>query len=331
MVSFLCGSYPYLSYKVITAEKPAIAWPSISSELKKNGYRTSFFNSGDNGYLNADSFLQHRGFDEIKDFKQNTNGVPVFLGDPSHPNENLGGINDSYLPVKFFNWIKNDRSTPFFSMMWTYQTHYPYYTTDKKIDFNSGNKSLERYLNALHDADDALRQLVSGLKKRGILNSTLIVVVGDHGESFGQHGLIGHGGGIYEEAVHIPLIFINPQLFKGEHITELAGISDIAPSIFSILNKAIPAGWQGENLFSVNRRNKVYFFDPVCWRFGCREGNYKLIYDASTNISYLYNVKNDPHETVNIAGDNQKQVKELNKDLSAWINYQVQYVNPFLK
>jgi len=331
MVSFLCGSYPYISYKTITAEKPEIGWPSISSELKKNGYRTSFFNSGDNRYLDANSFLQHRGFSEIEDFRENICQAPVFSGDRHYPNENMEGINDACLPVRFFNWIKNDRSTPFFSMMWTYQTHYPYYTTGKRIDFHSNNESLERYLNALHDADKTLRQLVAGLKKRGLLNSTLIVVIGDHGEAFGRHGQIGHGGGIFEEAIHIPMIFINPLLFKGGHITELAGISDVAPTIFSILNKHIPNEWQGEDLFSINRRNKVYFFDPVSWRFGCREGNYKLIYDAYTNISYLYNLKTDPYESENIADKNPKYVKELNKNLNTWIQYQVQYVNSFLK
>ncbi|MCW3091607.1 MAG: Lipoteichoic acid synthase 2 [Ferruginibacter sp.] len=331
MVSFLCGSYPYLSYKFITKERPDIRWPSISSELKKNGYRTSFFNSGDNRYMGADLFLQQRGFDEIADFKENTCRAPVFTGDPRYPYENMEGINDACLPVKFFNWIKNDRSTPFFSMMWTYQTHYPYYTTGKPIDFHSNNESLERYLNGLHDADKALRQLVEGLKARDLLNSTLIVVFGDHGEAFGRHGQNGHADGAYEENLHIPLILINPLLFNGGHNTEVAGMSDIAPTIFSILNKPIPNQWQGEDLFSIHRRNKVYFFSPFCWRFGCREGDYKLIYDANANLSYLYDLKTDPYESHNIADKNPKYVEELKKHLNTWIQYQVQYVKPFLK
>jgi phosphoglycerol transferase MdoB-like AlkP superfamily enzyme len=331
LVSILCGNYPYLSYKSITAEKPAIGWPSISSELKKNGYRTSFFNSGDNRFQGADSFLQHRGLNEIQDFRQNTCGMPVF-SDPRYTNENLEGINDACLPVKFFNWIKEDRSTPFFSMMWTYQTHYPYYTASNRINFHSNNESLEKYLNALHDADKTLRQLVEGLKKRGLINSTLIVILGDHGEAFGRHGQITHAGGIYEENVHIPLILFNPQLFNGEHINAVAGISDIAPTIFSILNKPIPHQWQGEDLFSISRRNKVYFFSPFSdLVFGCREGNYKLIYNATTDISYLYDLKTDPHESVNVADKNPKYVKELSENLNAWIQYQVHYVNSFLK
>ncbi|WP_316815132.1 LTA synthase family protein [Pedobacter nyackensis] len=331
MVSLLCSSYPYLSYKSITAEKPGIKWPSISSELKKAGYRTSFFNSGDNRFQGADSFLKYRDIDEIKDFRQNACNVPIF-SDPQYANENLEGITDACLPTVFFDWIKKDHSTPFFSMMWTYQTHYPYYSISKRINFNTNNELKERYLNALHDADKTLRELVEGLKKRDLLNSTLIVVLGDHGEAFGQHGQTSHAGGIFEENLRIPLIFINKQLFNGEHLTKVAGISDVAPTIFSILEKPIPNEWQGENLFSKNRREKVYFFTPYSdWLFGCREGDYKFIYNATTNTSYLYNLKTDPHEAVNIASEQPKYTEKLSSDLNSWIQYQIQHVNSYLK
>ncbi|MEJ7587801.1 MAG: sulfatase-like hydrolase/transferase, partial [Ferruginibacter sp.] len=331
MVSLLCSVYPYLSYKSITAQRPAIGWASLSSELSKDGYRTSFFNSGDNRFQGAENFLQHRGMDEIQDFRQNTCQAKIF-SDSRYPNENLEGINDACLPVKFFDWMKNDFTTPFFSMMWTYQTHYPYYLAERRINFHSNNESQEKYLNALHDADNTLRLLVEGLEKRNLLKSTLVVVVGDHGEAFGRHGQTSHAGGIYEENLHIPLILINPELFQGEHMPQVGGISDVAPTILSILNKRIPDEWQGENLFSLNRRNKVYFFSPYSdYLFGCREGNYKLLYNATTNVYSLYDLKTDPFESTDIASKHPQYVKELSAGLNAWIQYQTEYVNSFLK
>ncbi|MGV3762461.1 LTA synthase family protein [Parapedobacter sp.] len=331
MVSLLCGSYPYLSYKAITAEKPDIKWPSITSELKRSGYRTSFFNSGDNRFQGADSFLKHREIDEIRDFRQNSCDAPIF-SEPQYADENLDGISDACLPVVFFDWLEKDRVTPFFSMMWTYQTHYPYYSTSKKINFNTNNEMKERYLNALHDGDQTLKELVRGLNERGLLDATLIVVLGDHGEAFGQHGQTSHAGGIFEENLRIPLIFINPQLFNGERRTTVAGISDVAPTIFSILRKTVPNEWQGENLFNKNRREKVYFFTPYSdWLFGCREGDFKFIYNATTNASYLYNLKEDPGETVNIAGEQPDYAEQLGNDLNAWVEYQKQHVTAYLK
>ncbi len=331
LVSILCSAYPYLSYKSITAEKPAISWPSIPSELKKYGYSTSFLNSGDNRFQGAENFLQHRGFNEIEDYRLNS-CEPTTFSDIRYSNENLEGINDSCLAVKFFNWINSNPSTPFFSMMWTYQTHYPYYSTGTRIDFHTNNESQEKYLNALHHADKTLQQLVEGLKKRDLFKSTLIVVLGDHGEAFGRHGQTSHAGAIFEENLHIPLMLINPILFKGEFISEVGGISDVAPTIFSILNKPVPDLWQGENLFSVNRRNKVYFFSPYSdYLFGCREGNYKFIYNATSNTYSLYNLKNDPNETINIADKHPQYMEATKKHLTGWMQYQRDYVNSFLK
>ena len=312
-------------------EKPGIKWPSISSELKKRGYRTSFLNSGDNRFQGAENFLQNRGISEIQDYRQNSCESNTF-SDIRYSNENLEGINDSCLPVKFFNWIKDDLSTPFFSMMWTYQTHYPYFPTGKRIGFNTNNEPQEKYLNALHNADEALQKLVEGLKKRDLLKSTLIVILGDHGEAFGRHGQSTHAGGIFEENLHVPLILINPTLFNGEHINEVGGISDVAPTIFSILNLPIPDEWQGENLFSMNRRKKVYFFSPYSdYLFGCREGNYKYIFNATSNVSSLYDLKTDPGESVNIAEKHPQYIEEMKNHLNDWMRYQADYVNSFLK
>ena len=331
MVSLLCGTYPYLSYKTITKEKPAIAWPSITSELKSNAYRTSFFNGGDNRFLGAENFLQNREIDTIQDFRSGScNGIT--FSKARFANLNLDGIRDSCLSANFLNWLDANNSQPFFSTLWTFQTHYPYYSTGKSINFNSNNEFLEKYLNGLQEGDEAIKNLVEGLQKRNLLNSTLIVVVGDHGEAFGRHGQTSHAGGIFEENLHIPLILINPVLFHGEHHGQVGGISDLAPTIFSILNKPIPSTWQGESLFSLNRRKKVYYFNPYSdIQFGFREGNFKFIYNATSNEYSLFDLTNDPHEDINIAAKNKAYVVESKKQLNSWIRYQTNFVNAYLK
>jgi len=331
LVSLLCSTYPYLSYKLITAEKPAIKWPSISAELKETGYRTSFFNAGDNRYQGAEDFLKNRKIDTIQDYRTGSCSGVTF-SKVRFANLNLDGIKDSCLSVNFLNWVDENATIPFFSMLWTFQTHYPYYSTGKSIDFNTNNKFLEKYLNGLQEADEALKQLVEGLQRRNLFNSTLIVVVGDHGEAFGRHGQTSHAGGIFEENLHIPLMLINPILFHGERMPQVGGINDIAPTVMSILNKPIPDIWQGENLFSTNRRKKVYFFNPYSdILFGFREGDYKFIYNATSNVYSLFNLKNDPHEEQNIADKNKAYVEESKQQLNDWIQYQTNFVDSYLK
>jgi arylsulfatase A-like enzyme len=330
MVSFLCATYPDLSYKSITAENPDFAMPSISSELKKTGYRTAFINSGDNRYQNAEGFLKYRRFDTIQDFRNNTCANAV-LTDKRYAKENLDGSSDSCLSVRLFNWVNQDTAKPFFAMLWTFQTHYPYYPTDRDTDYGTGNPSLEKYLNALYHADETIRQITEGLKKEHLLESTLIVVLGDHGEAFGRHGQTTHAAGIYEENLHIPLMFINPA-FTAERVEAPGGITDIAPSILSVLNKPAPQQWQGENLFSDNRRKRVYFFSPYSdYLFGFREDHYKFIFNATDNSFALYDLEKDPQEATNIADKQPGFVKRAKTNLQSWMQYQSNFMTDFIK
>jgi arylsulfatase A-like enzyme len=331
MFSFLCSSYPEISFKSFTVENPGIPLPSIPSELKKYGYRSAFFNSGDNQYQNAGGFLKGRDFDVVEDFHNSSCNKEVFK-DKRYSKHNLDGVDDSCLSVRLFNWLGTDTAKPFFAMMWTFQTHYPYFISGQPKEYNTGNPSLDKYLNALHRADETIKQIVEGLSQRGLLESTLIVISGDHGEAFGRHEQTTHASGIYEENLHVPFILINPFLFKGERITTLGGISDIAPTIFSVLNKPMPELWEGENLFSVNRRKRVYFFNPYSdYLFGLREDNWKLIYDATDNTYKLFDLAKDPQETKDISNENGAFVKEAGKNLHAWMYYQDQYMKKIIK
>ena len=66
-------------------------------------------------------------------------------------------------------------------------------------------------MNALHEGDAALGQLLSGLRARQIDDDTLVVVFGDHGEAFGEHpGNFAHTLFIHEENVRVPYVIAAP-------------------------------------------------------------------------------------------------------------------------
>ncbi|MBL0359130.1 MAG: sulfatase [Chitinophagaceae bacterium] len=330
MFSILCATYPNLTFTTVTKENPGIQLASITSELKKDHYRTLFLNSGDNQFQNAEEFLKYRGFDEVLDFR--TNNCGAVFSDKRFSNDKLDGVDDSCLSARFFNWQQKDTSKPFFAMLWTFQTHYPYFHEGSLVQYDTENPSLNKYLNALHRADQTLQQLVEELKKKQLLESTLIVVTGDHGEAFGRHNQTTHASNIYEENIHIPLLIFNPSLFKGEKISVTGGISDIAPTIFSTLNRPSPAQWQGESLFSLNRRKTVYFFAPYSeLLFGFREDNFKFIYNASDKSFKMYDLSLDKYETKNIAGEKTAYLKQANEKLQAWMKYQADYIDKLQK
>jgi arylsulfatase A-like enzyme len=328
MVSILGSTYPWLSYNSITKEHPDVEIETISSELKKHGYRTAFFNSADNRFQKAGEFLANRKFDEIKDC--NTLQCSSHFEVKDEKWDYLDGKDDKCTAEDLFSWIKQDPETPFFTMMWTYQTHYPYFVSGEEKPFAPADPVFNRYLNAVHHSDAALGKLLSDLKANGLYESTLVVVVGDHGEAFGRHNQTTHASGIYEENLHVPCIFINPA-FKGERHPGMGGLVDIAPTIMNQLGFPSAEKWQGKDLFSSSYNDRVYFFTPWAdYLFGYREGNRKFIYNATKNISEMYDLKKDPQETKNISAEYPDLTSLSHQRIAGWVQSLNKYMSSLL-
>ena len=258
LVSLLTSLYPKLASRSITQLHPDIPMITIANILAEQGRQTAFFSSSDTRFQNTDKFLSKKGFDKVEDYRNWECKSGVY----KHSSEKwkyMDYSSDLCTINSLTGWIDKNPAKPFFSMIWTGMTHYPY-TTEGEVKNYAKDESLNRYLNALRVGDEAFGNLMQYLEAKNLADSTLVVVLGDHGQAFGQHGTYIHASGIFEENVHIPLIFINPKLFSGETSTEVGGISDIAPTVLNILNLTPPDSWQGISLFSKQRANRVFFF-----------------------------------------------------------------------
>ena len=242
----------------------------------------------------------------------------------------LDGMDDECTGDKLIEWVKTNPEKPFFGMMWTYQTHYPYYSSREEKKYNTTDPILNRYLNAVHHSDFVLGKIIEALKKSGLFESTLIVVTGDHGEAFGRHGQTTHASHIYEENLHIPCIFINPA-FKKETHAGIGGMIDIAPTILNILGMPQPDQWQGKSLFTATKNDRTYFFCPWSdYLFGYREGNLKYIFNATENTTEMYDLQNDPQESKNLASAQPEKADQCRECLAAWVQYQNKFMDALL-
>jgi hypothetical protein len=70
---------------------------------------------------------------------------------------------------------------------------------------------IDRYDAEISVVDQALRELFDALEARGLLDRTLVCITGDHGESFGENGVWGHGGPFYQAQARVPLVYRNPE------------------------------------------------------------------------------------------------------------------------
>jgi len=320
LFSILSSMYPLISFKNIVADQPDLPAATMSAELKKLNYRTAFYSSADNTYGGVSEYLSHRGFDVIADYRN----ITCDKGIINSGAEGVGnGTNDMCMVDAFNHWISEEPARPFFSILWTLQTHWPYFAFRTEKSYVKNNADLNRYLNALHEDDEALGNLLVNLKKKGLAESTLVVVVGDHGEAFGEHNQFGHGSDVYEENIHVPLILINPLLFSGEEETLIGGHLDIAPTIFDMLQQTAPSEWQGSSLFDSTRSNENYFFSTWSdYMFGYRRNNLKVIFNAYQNKTMVFNLKDDPQEKKDISADMPALVDSAHHELAQWVQYE---------
>ena len=330
MVSLLTATYPWISTKFVTREYPAIALRSITEELRRTGFQTAFFNSADLRFNGAEDFLRDQGFDVLRDDRTIPCDRAVDIGGGAMIKHLVGpaafdGVHDLCTAAALSRWVgeKDAQDRPFFAVMWTGMTHHPYLVGGEETDFGVHDDSFNRYLNALRDGDRTLGAIMRDLEARGLADSTLVVVLGDHGEAFGSHGQVVHASNVYEENVHIPLLLINSRLFGGERNATVGGIADIAPTIMELLAAPAPADWQGQSLFSPSRSQRTYFF--TAWAdliAGYRERDRKFVYDDTTEQYAIYDLANDPHETRNLIDEQPQMKSEIINRLAAWVQYQ---------
>jgi arylsulfatase A-like enzyme len=198
------------------------------------------------------------------------------------------------------------------------------------------------YDSAIRYVDQEIGRLVDFLKSKGIYDDTIFVITSDHGESLTEHEIFFNHHGLYDESIHVPLIFNNiplhveqkrPKCFV-QHV-------DIVSTLLDILN--IPfnnSEFDGISLVPVMRREPYLprsfivaeeFFTQE--KMTIRTKEWKYIYSSSEEaarcrycgvihggIEELYHLESDPKEIKNIAKERPHTVKELRKKLFDWLS-----------
>lgn len=324
LFSLFTSLYPDISYYSMTASYPDLPLKAVSGVFADRGYRTGFFWSGDSRFQAFDRFLQSKHFDTTNDVRNIACDRPIFEIS-SAMDRNMDYAYDVCTADTLANWIDSDNDKPFFAIMMTAMTHYPY-TTNTRLQHYVDDGKQNEYLNALRIGDEAFGALMQRLEASGKLDSTLVVVLGDHGEAFGQHDNYGHATALYEENVHIPLMFINGQLFSGQSSKTVGGIIDVSPTVLDILGIPEPMTWQGRSLFSPNRPERAYFFSPWSgFLFGFRDHDTKTLYNAATGKVERYDLANDPRERVNLA-DGRADTTAFIAPMASWVQFQRKYI-----
>ena len=298
-------------------------------------HENSYYTVGDSMRL---SLCPDKGFDKLTDHDESSTD---YVKAHSEIIENLG----------------NKNKQPFFLYL-----HYPTIHTKivdnvfNKYDdfsleyFDNHRKNRENYKKYLKDAGLYAKKIISQLRKHGLLDNTLLLLMADHGMGTGEKvGERAYGVFTYDYSIQSFAVLIDNDRFpSGKVIDTMVRTVDILPTILEYLEIPIDKNYlkmHGESLFKLFddkvkpfgyffRRSPFpqYSFSETGGLYGpwpspdkpnvqCIRGQeWKLIHNCTPDTWELYNLKNDPHENLNLYEDKPEIVKKLRTEMNKITN-----------
>lgn len=259
-------------------------YPTIGEVLQERGYRTAAFSGNFETFNRSLGF--GRGFHRFEDYYYSIKNLAVnsvygrviefyllhriFGLEHKFDRKWASEVNGSLL-----RWIDRDREKPFFAFLNYYDVHAPYIppqpfrgmfselenpggiiNTDWGMDHiyvpmtpEQLQGEIDAYDGAIAYVDYHIGQLLSELQKRQLLGNTLVVITSDHGESFGEHGLLEHHNSLYREVIHVPLIVWWPgHLPAGKRIDLPVSNAALPATLLDLLDESATTLFPGPSL-----------------------------------------------------------------------------------
>lgn len=260
-------------------------------------------------YVLMSKFGLDQGFDSYDDSLDAHNMINDFTSE----------ITADRVHARFREWFDGRGEKNFFAWLHFFDPHKPYDPPDGYVEpgayggrkRNAGKKDIERYDGEIAFMDSVIGRIIGDLEAADVLDRTVIVVVGDHGEAFGEHEEFGHCTFCYEENLRVPLIIFNRELFpEHESVEDPICLTDVAPTLLDLFH--LPAGEtvQGRSFCprlqgDPKSESRTHYFESLSGQEGMSwaaltgivHGGYKYI---SLPTAELYDLESDPGERTNL-------------------------------
>lgn len=272
---------------------------TLATLLKRQGFRTGAVVGA---YVLDGKWGLNQGFETYVDDFDLSKLSGFGIGDVQRPGNE---VVDRALP-----WLEKVKGQRFFGWLHFYDPHSPYEPPEPfKTRFAE-----HPYSGEIAFVDSQVARIVDFLERNGLMERTILAVMGDHGEGLNQHKEGSHGFFIYESTTRVPFIIRAPfETMRGRRIADPVRSVDLMPTLLDLLGIAPPKSIAGASLAplmtgarkSLDLEGYAEALYPL-HHFGWSElrawraGRYKVI-DAPR--PELYDLERDPDETVNLYGE----------------------------
>lgn len=210
------------------------ASPTLASFLKSQGFPTG---AAVSSVVLSHSTGVNRGFDFYDDDIEAT-----------APNQSLGRVqrDGAETAARLRQWIDKQSAEKLFAFLHIFEPHTPY---EPPEPYRS--RYPLAYDGEIARADEIVGDFVRALKEKGLYDRAILIFLSDHGEGLNDHGEEEHGVLLYREAIHVPLFVKLPRSRRaGETVAAPVALTDVFPTVASLLGLAPPPGLSGVSLTS---------------------------------------------------------------------------------
>ncbi len=307
-----CGIGPPLDSNNTEADPGSLPAKCLPTLLAEQGYATSFFQSATERFERRRGTAANLGFRDFMSVDQ--------MKSSGFHRANYFGYEDEIMLGPERAWLEDNGDEPFMLSMLTVTGHHDYALKGyPRIDFVD-KPTLNNYLNGIHYQDQFVGKVIDMFKELGLYENTVFVVVGDHGEGFGEHRVFQHDNTINEEGLRIPFLIHDPSR-TGDLIDGPANQLAVLPTVVDLLGFGLQSDADYKpSLVSGQAQGPVV---STCYARGkCTatiDGDMKLIHHFDDRRDEVFNVAVDPHETNDlIEQTDQAWLNEMRDTALSW-------------
>lgn len=315
LLSGNCGVEPPLGIDNRENTSSVYAAKCLASLLGEQGYRSVFFQSATAYFERRPQLVKTMGYDEFRPVES----LPKAGFSPA----GYLGFEDDIMLEPSRAWAGKHRDKPFLMTYMTVTGHHDYQVpkgfATRHLSDDSGRN---RYLNTVRYEDRFVEKVIDQFKAMGLYGNTIFVIMGDHGEGFGEHSLHQHDDTIYNEGIRIPLLFHDPDRFtSGKTVTTPVQNMTVLPTVADLLGFSITGGSYHSEALTAPSNGQV--LRVSCFhRSRCLaeiDGTMKYIHHFGLRPDEYFDLASDPGEKDNIIADQDpKEMVRIRDNLLLW-------------